>query len=56
MIKYLFLLPIIMCLIWWKYLDSKGFGIKDGIKGFSYILIFNTAIISFFVMMIFVTR
>ena len=56
MIKFLFLLPIIMCLVWWKYLDSKGFSIKDGIKGFTYIVIVNMVIISFFVIMIFITH
>lgn len=56
MIKFFFLLPILMCLIWWKYIDSKGFSVKEGLKGFSYILIFNAAIIGFFIMMIFITH
>ena len=56
MIKFFFLLPIIMCLIWWRYLGAKGFSVKDGIRGFTYILIFNTVIISFFIIMIFITH
>lgn len=56
MIKFLFLLPIIMCAIWWKFLDSKGYTLKQGLKGFINILIFNTVIIGFFTLMIYLTR
>lgn len=55
MIRLFFLLPLIMCGIWWAYLNSKGFSAKDGIKGFGYILAFNIIILAFFIMMIFVT-
>ncbi len=56
MIRLLFLLPIIMCGIWWWYLNSKGYSIKDGVKGFAYIITFNTIIIAFFILMLFVTH
>ena len=55
MIKLFFLLPIITCGIWWSYLKLKGYSLKQGTKGFIHILIFNAAIISFFIIMIFVT-
>jgi len=45
-----------MCAVWWYYLSSKGLAVKDGVRGFVYILTFNSAIIGFFVMMIFVTH
>jgi hypothetical protein len=56
MIKLFFLLPIIMCAIWWWYLNNHGYSVKEGIKGFTYILILNTAIILFFTTMIYITR
>ena len=56
MIRLFFLLPIIMCLFWWKYLDAKGFTVKDGVKGFAYIITLNAVLIGFLIMMVFVTN
>lgn len=56
MIKLFFLLPMIMCAIWWSYLNSKGYTVKDGLRGFAYILSFNTVVIAFFMLMIVVTH
>jgi len=56
MIKLFFLLPIIMCTIWWVYLNNRGYNIKEGSKGFMYILSFNAVIVLFFVTMIYVTH
>ena len=56
MIRLFFLLPIIMCAIWWWFLNAKGYSVKDGLKGFMYILAFNAVVIVFFVVMIFVTH
>lgn len=55
MIRLFFLLPVIMCAIWWSYLNSKGYSVKDGAKGFAYILAFNLIILGFFIVMILVT-
>ena len=56
MIRLFFLMPLIMCGIWWGYLNMKGYSAKDGLKGFAYILTFNALIILFFVVMIYVTN
>jgi hypothetical protein len=56
MIKLFFLLPIIMCVIWYWYLNNHGYSLKDGLKGFAFILTFNSIIIGFFVMMIYLTH
>ncbi len=56
MIRLFFLLPIIMCVIWWWYLDNHGYSLKEGLKGFFYILSFNAVIVLFFVTMIYVTH
>jgi hypothetical protein len=55
MIKLFFLLPIIMSAIWWWYLSNRGYTVKDGLKGFGYIIAFNFVIIGFFALMIFIT-
>lgn len=49
-------MPIIMCAIWIWYLNVHDYSLKEGIKGFTYILAFNTIFIGFFVMMIYVTH
>ncbi len=56
MIKLLFLLPILMCLFWWQYLKAKDCSLKDGVKGFAYIIGFNTVLIGFFIVMLFATH
>ncbi|WDE04467.1 hypothetical protein SG34_024535 [Thalassomonas viridans] len=56
MIKFFILLPILMCGIWWWYLNEKGYTVKDGLRGFAYIISFNAVIIAFFILMIFVTH
>ena len=52
MIRLFFLLPMVMCAIWWWYLDDKGYSLKEGLRGFIYILSFNAVLILFLVMMI----
>ena len=44
MIKLLFLLPIIMCLLWYAYLRQHGWSITQGKGGFAYIISFNLVI------------
>ncbi|WP_170176784.1 hypothetical protein [Litorilituus sediminis] len=56
MIRLFFLLPILMCAIWWWYLNQRGYTAKQGLKGYLYILAFNTIIIGFFALMIWVTN
>lgn len=56
MIKLFFLLPIIMSSIWWWFLNNRGYTLKEGMRGFLYIIGFNVVIIGFFVLMLFVTH
>jgi hypothetical protein len=44
MIKLLFMLPLVMCGLWFWYLQQHGWSIRQGWKGFGYILGFNLAI------------
>lgn len=56
MFRLLFLLPIILCVIWYFFLNKNGVPIKQGKKGFIYILVFSTLVLSFFILMIQVTH
>ncbi len=44
MVKLLYLLPVLMCVLWCWYLQQRGLSIRQGLKGFSYIIGFNLAI------------
>jgi hypothetical protein len=44
MIKLLFLLPLLMCGLWYWYLKQHGWTIKQGRKGFGFIIGFNLII------------
>jgi hypothetical protein len=56
MIRLFFLLPIFMSAIWWWYLNNRGYTLKEGLRGFIYILSFNAIVIGFFTLMLFVTH
>lgn len=56
MFRLLFLLPIILCLIWYFFLKKNRVPIKQGKKGFIYILSFSALVLGFFVLMIQVTH
>lgn len=56
MIKLFFLLPLLMCAVWWWYINSKGYSVKQAWKGFAYIIGFNVVVILFFTLMLFLTR
>ena len=55
MIKFFFLLPMLTCGMWYLYINSKGFTVKQCLNSFTYILLFNVFVIAFFTLMIFVT-
>ncbi|WP_394174057.1 hypothetical protein [Thalassotalea litorea] len=55
MIRLFFLIPIVMCLVWWWYLKSHNYTAKQGFRGFMYIAAFNAIIIGFFTLMIHLT-
>lgn len=55
MIRLLFLLPILLCLGWIYFLRSNGVSLKQGKKGFIYILVFSSFVLGFFVLMMYLT-
>lgn len=56
MIRLMFLLPIVLCFLWFIFLKQNNLDLKQGKKGFLYILGFSGFILGFFTLMIFVTN
>lgn len=56
MFRLLFLFPVILCFIWYFFLKKNGIPIKQGKKGFIYILSFSALVLGFFILMIQVTH
>ncbi|MBE0362877.1 hypothetical protein PULV_a0466 [Pseudoalteromonas ulvae UL12] len=56
MIRLMFLLPIILCLAWYFFLKANNVTMKEGRKGFFYILAFSAILLGFFSMMIYITQ
>ncbi|MCG7570237.1 hypothetical protein MHM89_09870 [Pseudoalteromonas sp. CNC9-20] len=56
MLRLLFILPILLCLLWWLFLHYNGIPLKQGRKGFVYIVAFSTLVLGFFTLMLFVTN
>ncbi|SDB13888.1 hypothetical protein SAMN02927930_00563 [Pseudidiomarina indica] len=55
MTRYFFLLPLILSLLWYFYLRSNGWTIKQGVKGFIYIAILSAFIAAFYTLMLWLT-
>ncbi|MGM0480972.1 MAG: hypothetical protein ACQEQZ_03450 [Pseudomonadota bacterium] len=55
MIRFLFLIPLVLSLFWLAYLNINGWTIKQGQKGFLYIAIFSAAIAIFYTLLMFLT-
>jgi ABC-type molybdate transport system permease subunit len=56
MFRILFLLPIVLCVAWYLFLEQNRVPIKQGKKGFVYILIISGVVLGFFLLMIKVTQ
>ncbi|QTL33821.1 MULTISPECIES: hypothetical protein [Pseudoalteromonas] len=56
MIRLMFLLPILLCLGWYYFLRVNGVPLKQGKRGFIYILAFSTLVLGFFVLMMHLTN
>ncbi|GEB72403.1 MULTISPECIES: hypothetical protein [Pseudoalteromonas] len=56
MFRLLFLLPIVLCLGWYFFLRQNGVPIKQGKKGFMYILGFSAFVLAFFIFIMQITE
>lgn len=48
MIRFFFLLPLLLCVLWWLYLRKNGWTIEQGKKGFFYIIGLTSVVIAFY--------
>jgi hypothetical protein len=56
MVKLLFILPLLMCLGWYLYLQKNNWTLKQGKKGFIYIIAFNIVIALVLTLLLFATH
>ena len=56
MIKLLFVIPLLMCVIWYLYLQQNNWTLAQGKKGFLYIISFNLVIALVLTILVFATR
>jgi hypothetical protein len=56
MFRVLFLLPLVLCLLWFGYLRVNDWTMKQGKQGFIVILSFSGAIAAFFMLMLYLTN
>lgn len=56
MIRLLFLIPLLLCLGWAFYLQSRGYTLRQGKQGFVYILILSSIIAVFYTLMWWLTN
>jgi hypothetical protein len=56
MLRLLFLLPLVLCLIWYSYLSANNWTVAQGKKGFIYIMAFSGSVAAFFLLMLLVTN
>lgn len=56
MLKLLFMLPVGLCLVWFLYLRTQGYTMKQGRKGFVYILMFSAVVAGFYTLLMVMTN
>ncbi|WP_247664716.1 hypothetical protein [Pseudoalteromonas sp. MMG010] len=56
MIRLIFLLPIVLCIAWYSFLKINKVPVKQGKKGFFYILGLSAFVLGFFILMIQITE
>jgi uncharacterized membrane protein YadS len=56
LIRLLVLIPLVLCLVWFIYLKTKGYSLGDGKQGFIYIFIFSAVIATFYTSLLWLTQ
>ncbi|GAA4880635.1 hypothetical protein [Ferrimonas pelagia] len=56
MIARLFLIPILLSLLWYLYLQVNGYSLKKGQQGFIYIFTGSGALLVFMLVMLWLTQ
>ena len=55
MIRFIFIIPLVLSLLWIVYLKMHGWTLKQGQKGFIYSAIISTVIALFYTVMMWLT-
>ncbi|MEC8231111.1 MULTISPECIES: hypothetical protein [unclassified Alteromonas] len=56
MIKIIVLIPLILSLLWFGYLQLNKYTLEQGKQGFVYIIVLSGVIAAFYTFMLFVTH
>ena len=51
-----FLLPLLACLGWYLYLYYRGYSLRQGLRGFIWILVVSTTLAALFTLLMWLTR
>ncbi|NVK24552.1 MAG: hypothetical protein HWE10_06470 [Gammaproteobacteria bacterium] len=51
MIKFFFIVPLLLCILWWAYLRQNDWTIEQGKKGFYYIIGLSGVVSLFYLLM-----
>jgi hypothetical protein len=46
--KFLFLIPVVLCALWYAYLNVRGYSLGQGKQGFLYIIVVSLVVVLFF--------
>ncbi|RUO60562.1 hypothetical protein [Pseudidiomarina insulisalsae] len=55
MIRFLFLIPLVLGLLWWLYLRANGWTLQQGRKGFVVIVIVSVFIALIYTLLLWLT-
>ncbi|MBY5990566.1 hypothetical protein [Ferrimonas balearica] len=56
MIARLFLIPLVLSLLWFVYLQVNGYSLKQGKQGFIYILVFSSGLLGVMSLLLWLTN
>lgn len=56
MLKFLFVVPLVLSLIWFAYLQANNYSFEQGRKGYFYIAIVSVFVAAFFGVILLLTR
>lgn len=48
MIRFFFLVPLLLCIFWWLYLRKNNWTIEQGKQGFFYIIGLSAIVMAFY--------
>lgn len=56
MLRIIILIPLLLSILWFFYLQVRGYSLEQGKQGFLYILVFSMVIAVFYSFMLWVTH